>query len=53
MNANANVSQYIYIHIGSIVVEALASYDRGNWFEPSNRQGFFSFSFFICYFLTC
>ena len=31
----------------------LACYDRGSRFEPSNQQGFFSFSFFISYFITC
>ena len=32
------------------MVEALDSYDRGYWFEPSNRQGFSSFSFCIHFF---
>ena len=49
MHGNASVSQYIYIHIASTLVKALTCYDRGSWFEPSDRQGYFSFSFFIRY----
>ena len=40
MNSYASLSQYIYIHIGSTVVEALACYDRGSWFEPSDILDF-------------
>ena len=47
MNENASVSQYIYTHSGSTLVETLAWYDRGSRFEPSSRQGLSSFSFFL------
>ena len=39
----------MYIHIGSTLVETLASYARDSWFEPNNP----AFSFFIRIFLTC
>ena len=41
MNCYSSVSQYIYIHIGSTVVEDLVCYERGSWFETSDQQGFF------------
>ena len=52
MNGNARVSQYIYIRAGSTVVKALACYDRGSWFEPSNRQGFSSLSFYSLFLIS-
>ena len=47
MNCYSSVSQYIYIHIGSTVVEELVCYERGSWFETSDQQGiFFLFGIF-------
>jgi len=42
----------LYIHIGSTLVEALACYGRGRWFEPSNLHGLSLFCFLL-FIQTC